>query len=85
MHSMSTFTVSRERQKPASSIVKPACMPKTRNAAMSVHTVLIGLTMSLPLSTTSSAWAGLPEDVRSASDDQPSSVATPSTFPPSSR
>ena len=47
MHSMSTFTVSRERQKPASSIVKPTCMPNTRKAATSVHTVLIGLTMSL--------------------------------------
>ena len=50
MHSMSTLTVSRERQKPASSIVKPTCMPNTRNAATSVHTVLIGLTMSLPAS-----------------------------------
>ena len=50
MHSISTLTVSRERQKPASSMVKPTCMPNTRNAAISVHTVLIGLTMSLPLS-----------------------------------
>src|ERR1700748_374359 len=45
MHSTSTLTVSRERQKPASSIVKPACMPNTRNAATSVHTVLMGLMM----------------------------------------
>src|SRR5581483_9861667 len=36
MHSMRTFTVSRDLQKPASSIVKPACMPNTRNAARSV-------------------------------------------------
>ena len=43
---MSTLTVSRERQKPASSIVKPTCMPKTRNAASSVQSVFIGLTMS---------------------------------------
>ena len=78
---MSTLTVSREREKPASSIVKPGCMPKTRNAAMSVHTVLIGLTMSLPLSTTSSAWAGLPKTFISNAT-VPSSVATPSIFPP---
>ena len=55
MHSISTLTVSRERQKPASSIVKPTCMPKTRNAATSVQTVFIGLTMSLPLRTGSAA------------------------------
>ena len=55
MHSISTLTVSRERQKPASSMVKPTCMPNTRNAAISVQTVLIGLTMSLPLSTGSAA------------------------------
>src|SRR6476620_2263149 len=42
-HSTSTLTVSRDRQKPASSIVKPACMANTRNAATSVQTVLIGL------------------------------------------
>ena len=34
---------SRERAKPASSITNPTCMPKTRNAAMSVHIVLIAL------------------------------------------
>src|SRR5882724_7688174 len=48
-HSMSTFTVSRERQKPASSIVKPTCMPKTKNAATNTQVVLIGLTASPPL------------------------------------
>jgi len=37
MHSISTLTVSRERQKPASSMVKPTGMPKTRNAATSVQ------------------------------------------------
>src|SRR5215813_12982975 len=46
-HSTSTLTVSRERQKPASSIVKPTCIPNTRNAATNVHVVLIGLTTSL--------------------------------------
>src|SRR5690349_11425339 len=55
MHSISTLTVSRERQKPASSMVKPTCIPNTRNAAISVQTVLIGLTMSLPLRTGSAA------------------------------
>src|SRR6185437_11346007 len=42
-HSTSTLTVSRERQKPASSMVKPTCMPKTRKAAINVQTVLSGL------------------------------------------
>src|SRR5438046_100680 len=42
-HSTSTFTVSRLRQKPASSMVNPACMPNTRNAATSVQTVFSGL------------------------------------------
>src|SRR5436305_12885512 len=49
MHSMRTFTVSRDRQKPASSIVKPTCIPKTRKAATNVQTVLIGLMMSAAL------------------------------------
>ena len=35
---------SRERAKPASSMTKPTCMPKTRNAATSVHAVLMALT-----------------------------------------
>jgi hypothetical protein len=62
-------------------MVKPGCIPKTRNAATSVQTVLIGLTMSLPLSATSSAWAGLPMTfIRNAT--MPSSIATPSIFPP---
>src|SRR6202030_1185532 len=45
-HSTNTLTVSRERQKPASSMVKPTCMPKTRNAAISVHAVFTGFTTS---------------------------------------
>ncbi len=36
--------VSRVRAKPASSIMNPACMKNTRNAATSVHIVFIGLT-----------------------------------------
>ena len=57
MHSIKTLTVSRERQKPASSIVKPTCMPKTRKAATSVQTVLIGLTMSVAATSPVSAAA----------------------------
>src|SRR3954454_5681870 len=34
---------SRERAKPASSISKPTCIPKTRKAAISVQTVLMAL------------------------------------------
>src|SRR6185436_20860529 len=34
---------SRDRANPASSITNPTCMPKTRNAAMSVHAVLSAL------------------------------------------
>src|SRR3954467_3849471 len=55
MHSIRTLTVSRERQKPASSMVNPTCIPNTRNAATSVHIVLMGLTMSLPFSVGCSA------------------------------
>ncbi len=55
MHSINTFTVSRERQKPASSIVKPTCMPNTRNAAISVHAVFTGFTMSAAFTVLSAA------------------------------
>src|SRR6185436_16785472 len=37
------LTDSRDRAKPASSITNPTCMPKTRNAAISVQAVLIAL------------------------------------------
>src|SRR6185436_5209462 len=43
IHSISTFTVSRDRQNPASNIVNPTCMPNTRKAAISVQTVFRGL------------------------------------------
>ena len=46
MHSARTLTVSRDRAKPASRPMNPACMKNTRNAAMSVHIVLIGFTSS---------------------------------------
>ena len=51
---------------------------------MSVHTVLIGLMMSLPFSTTSSACAVVPKTFVSNAII-PSSIAMPSTLPPSSR
>src|SRR6185369_12531394 len=56
-HSTRTLTVSRERQKPASSIVKPACMPNTRKAATSVHTVLRGFMTGLTVA--SDIWVVL--------------------------
>src|SRR5256885_3389839 len=46
MHSMSTLTVSRDRAKPASRPMTPACMKKTRKAVTSTQTVFSGLTMS---------------------------------------
>ena len=46
MHSSMMFETSRVRPKPASNIMKPACMKNTRNAATSTHIVLMGLTMS---------------------------------------
>src|SRR5215467_8851027 len=41
MPSTRILTDSRERANPASSITKPTCIQKTRNAATSVQTVLI--------------------------------------------
>ena len=55
MHSIRTFTVSRDRQNPASSMVKPTCIPNTRKAATKVQTVLSGLTTSAALTSTSAA------------------------------
>jgi len=83
---MSTFTVSRERQKPASSIVKPACIPNTRKAATSVHIVLMGFTMSLPLSTgtASSAWTSVPMALEKKTM-APSTRAMPNSLPASSK
>src|SRR5258707_3335311 len=80
MHSMRTFTVSRERQKPASSIVKPTCIANTRKAARSVHTVLIGFTMSVALTSPSAANALRP--IKSGRKATAAiSKATPSPFP----
>src|SRR5690242_11348367 len=81
-HSTSTFTVSRLRQKPASSIVKPTCIPKTRNAAMRVHAVLIGLITSPALTGASAAYAlvkNLPVPIITRSTTSP----TPKALPPS--
>ena len=43
-HDISTFTGSRDRAKPASSAMKPACMKNTRKAVTSTQTVFTGLT-----------------------------------------
>src|SRR6266436_1974577 len=80
MHSIKTFTVSRERQKPASSIVKPTCMAKTRKAARSVHTVFIGFTISVAFTSPSAANALSP--IKSGRKATPAiSKATLSPFP----
>ena len=49
MHSRRMFETSRVRAKPASSIMKPACMKNTRNAATSVHIVFVALMTSVTL------------------------------------
>ncbi len=58
-HSTSTLTVSRSRQKPASSIVKPACMPNTRNAPSRTQPVLSGLIRPPPFVVLYRIWSGL--------------------------
>ena len=84
MHSMSTLTVSRERQKPASSMVKPTCMPKTRNATISVHMVFTGLIRSFAATAKllhrRSPDHGVEETERELGRDEPS--ATPINLPP---
>src|SRR5689334_7891134 len=44
--SNSTLTVSRLLAKPASNIIKPACIKNTRNAVIKTHIVLIGFKYS---------------------------------------
>src|SRR6478752_2423495 len=53
------FTVSRVRAKPASSIMKPACMKNTKKAATSVHIVFSGLTYAGGAAAASSASDGV--------------------------
>ena len=66
MHSCRMFTTSRVRAKPASSIMKPACMKNTRNAAISVQAVFRPLTVPVSWAWISSAlgtdaaWATVP-------------------------
>src|SRR5882762_10675361 len=81
IHSISTLTVSRDRQKPASSIVKPTCIPKTRNAATSVQTVFRGLTMSFPFSCGSAARALSPSKEGLKNAKPTSSRAIAANFP----
>src|SRR5437762_2240336 len=61
MPSSRMFTVSRVRAKPASSIMKPACMKNTKKAATSVHIVFNGLTYAGGAAAASSARAGVAE------------------------
>ena len=85
MHSISTLTVSRERQKPASSMVKPTCIPNTRNAATSVQTVLIGLTMSLPFERGIRGEGVEAEQIRIHKCSEQNQRLIPTSFPSSSR
>src|SRR6478752_6983414 len=69
---------SRERAKPASSMTNPTCMPKTRNAAISVHAVLMALISGVgPPASANTAWPrNTPIAVRSR--------IRPMAFPPTS-
>ena len=81
MPSSRMFTVSRVRENPASRNKKPACMKKTRNAALSVQTVLRGLTHSECATAVSAACAGRPK-YSEIPHSTVSSSASPSAFPP---
>ena len=83
-HSSKTLTVSRERANPASRPMKPACMKKTRKAVTSVHTVLIGLTMSSAFTATWRSVAALAWDPKyhPKALTAKSSATMPSIFPP---
>src|SRR5689334_12648778 len=86
MHSIKTLTVSRERQNPASSMVKPTCMPNTRKAAIRVQTVLIGLTMSEALTVVSAAKTLVPSKpevnaTTSKTSPKPTALPQHNSFP----
>src|SRR5665647_3340382 len=85
MHSIRTLTVSFDRQKPASSMVKPTCMPNTRNAAISVQTVLSGLTTPLPVTTGPPATAPSPSSPGFAPSAASGSSPTAGSVPVTSR
>src|SRR5436305_5699941 len=72
------FTDSRERAKPASSITKPTCIPKTRNAATNTQTVLIALISGVGAATPVAALATIGRNVHIAT----STSAKPTSFPP---
>ena len=55
MHSIMMLTDSRDRAKPASRAMKPACMKNTRKAATNTHIVLMELTKSASFTR---AWVG---------------------------
>ena len=60
MPSTRMLTDSRERAKPASSITKPTCMPNTRNAAISVHAVLMAFISGVGPAAAACACSGDP-------------------------
>ena len=83
MHSRRTFTVSRERAKPASRAMNPACMKKTRKAVTRTQMVFTGFTSSLAVWTTwvvdAPAWAS---KYQANPFMRPSNEAMPAIFPP---
>src|SRR6202050_4260736 len=82
-HSTRTFTVSRDRQKPASSIVKTTCMPKTRKAATSVQAVFTGFTTSEAFTMGASSAKTWPKKTYVMAAMTSRTAATPITFPAS--
>ena len=81
MHSSRMLEVSRVRAKPASSIMKPACMKKTRNAVTNTQMVFTGLTMSDAVTSYASAAKALDESHGAIAQTAASSATTPSIFP----
>src|SRR5437588_3527069 len=83
-HDISAFTGSRDRAKPASRAMNPACMKNTRNAVTSTQTVFRGLTTS-PACTATSCMGDAPAAV-SKNHANPliaaRTDAIPSIFPP---
>jgi hypothetical protein len=82
MHSSRMFTVSRDRAKPASRAMNPACMKKTRNAAIKTHIVLMGLMTSGRWTTTCPRAASAGErKYQFKPVNRPSTAMTPSILP----
>jgi hypothetical protein len=83
MHSTMMFTVSRDRAKPTSRAMKPACMKNTRNAVTRTQMVLVGLIRSAALGP---SWrVEAPAGVLTKCVNRviaPHTPASPTIFPP---